>query len=86
MDQRAAVARVLARAEQQLAQGQYSAAIDTAERGLRLDRYAADLYRVLAQAYAGMGGLEQARNFARLGLRYVGSNTALRNQLELLAR
>lgn len=84
-DNSAAVARILARAQQQLAQGQYTAAIDTAERGLRIDRYAASLYRVLAEAYTGLGVAEQARNFARLGLRYVGADATLKRQLEGLA-
>lgn len=83
--QHEAVVRLQRRAEQQLAQGQYAAAIDTAERGLRLDRYSAKLYYLIAQAYAQQGVLGQARNFAQLGLRYAGSNDSLRSQLEVLA-
>ncbi|UTA47495.1 tetratricopeptide repeat protein [Simiduia sp. 21SJ11W-1] len=85
-EQHEAIARLERRARQQLAEGQYGAAIDTAERGLRLNRYSANLYYLIAQAYAQQGVSAQARNFARLGLRYVGDNPLLRAELEQLAR
>ena len=84
-DHSGTITRILARARTQLDQAQYAAAIETAERGLRIDRYAASLYCVLAEGYTGLGVIAQARNFARQGLRYVGSDDTLKSQLELLA-
>lgn len=72
------------RARAALEQGQYDAAIATAERGLRVNRYQAELYWLLAQAYSRQGLQEQATNFARLGLRYAGDNAELAAQLQAL--
>lgn len=56
----------------------YQGAIATAERGLRIDRRAADLYLVLAQSYDALGQTQKAVNFVNQGLRYApaGSSTA----------
>ncbi|WP_144062424.1 tetratricopeptide repeat protein [Simiduia agarivorans] len=67
-------------------QGDYRRAISLAERGLRSNRYAADLYLLLAQAYDALGNRDQARNFARLGLRYSGSDETLTAQLQQFAQ
>lgn len=66
--------------------GDYDGAIELAERGLRINRYAPGLYLLLAQAYEGLGEREQARNFARLGLRYAGSDATLLAPLQQLAQ
>lgn len=72
------------RARAALEQGDFDAAIATAERGLRVNRYQAELYGILAQAYSLQGLHEQAINFARLGLRYAGDNEVLAAQLRAL--
>lgn len=45
-------------------------AIVSAERGLRIERRSAELYLVLARAYSAVENFDQARAFARQGLRY----------------
>lgn len=67
-------------------QADYRLAISLAERGLRSNRYAADLYLILAQAYDALGNRDQARNFARLGLRYTGDDESLKAPLQELAQ
>lgn len=56
----------------------YQGAIATAERGLRIERRAADLYLVLAQSYAQLALPEKAKMFVQQGLRFApqGSETA----------
>lgn len=56
----------------------YQAAIATAERGLRIDRRASELYLVLAQSYLQMSMPQQAEQFVQQGLRFAqtGSNVA----------
>ncbi len=56
----------------------YQGAIATAERGLRIERRAADLYLVLAQAYVQLGQPQKAGMFAQQGLRFApqGSDVA----------
>lgn len=56
----------------------YQGAIATAERGLRIERRAADLYLVLAQSYLQLALPEKARMFVQQGLRFApqGSETA----------
>lgn len=48
----------------------YSAAINLAEQGLRIDRKEVRLYLVLAEAYQGLQNKQQSRHFANQGLRY----------------
>lgn len=67
-------------------QGDYRRTISLAERGLRSNRYAADLYLLLARAYDALGNPDQARNFARLGLRYAGTDETLKAQLQQFAQ
>ena len=56
----------------------YHGAIATAERGLRIERRAADLYLVLAQSYVQLALPEKARMFIQQGLRFAppGSEVA----------
>lgn len=56
----------------------YEGAIATAERGLRIERRAADLYLVLAQSYLQLALPEKAKMFVQQGLRFApqGSETA----------
>jgi tetratricopeptide (TPR) repeat protein len=56
----------------------YQAAIATAERGLRIDRQAGELYLLLAQSYVQLALPQQARMFVQQGLRYAqqGSEVA----------
>lgn len=56
----------------------YQGAIATAERGLRIERRAADLYLVLAQAYMQLGQSQKAEMFVQQGLRFAprGSDVA----------
>lgn len=56
----------------------YQGAIATAERGLRIDRRAADLYLLLAESYVQLGQSDKARLFVQQGQRFApaGSETA----------
>lgn len=65
------------------ARGQYQAqdyqgAIASAERGLRIERRAADLYLVLAQSYVQLGSPDKAKLFVQQGKRFAapGSEAA----------
>ena len=65
-------------ARQQYQSQDYQGAIATAERGLRIERRAADLYLVLAQSYVQLALPEKAKMFVQQGLRFAapGSDTA----------
>jgi len=65
-------------ARQQYLAQDYQGAIATAERGLRIERRAADLYLVLAQSYVQLALPEKAKMFVQQGLRFAapGSETA----------
>lgn len=65
-------------AHQQYLAQDYQGAIATAERGLRIERRAADLYLVLAQSYVQLALPEKAKMFVQQGLRFAapGSETA----------
>jgi Flp pilus assembly protein TadD len=56
----------------------YQGAIATAERGLRIERRAADLYLVLAQSYVQLDQPQKAEMFVQQGLRFApqGSDVA----------
>lgn len=56
----------------------YQGAIATAERGLRIERRAADLYLVLAQSYVQLDQPQKAEMFVQQGLRFApqGSEVA----------
>ncbi len=65
-------------ARQQYLAQDYQGAIATAERGLRIERRAADLYLVLAQSYVQLALPEKAKMFVQQGLRFAapGSDVA----------
>lgn len=65
-------------ARQQYLAQDYQGAIATAERGLRIERRAADLYLVLAQSYVQLALPDKAKMFVQQGLRFAapGSDTA----------
>lgn len=56
----------------------YQGAIATAERGLRIERRAAELYLLLAQSYVQLGLPQKAEMFVQQGLRFApqGSDVA----------
>lgn len=69
------------------ARGQYQArdyqgAIATAERGLRIERRAADLYLLLAQSYVQLDLPERARMFVQQGLRFALPGTEAADGLQ----
>ncbi|BFM10263.1 hypothetical protein R50072_04160 [Simiduia litorea] len=79
-----ALSRLIARASEAYQTGDYQTVVDVAERGLRMDRYAPELYLLLAQGYYGLGLSEQAVSFARLGLRYISARPDLKPALQAL--
>ena len=60
----------------------YQAAIATAERGLRIDRRAADMYLLLAQSYIQLGQPQKAKMFIQQGLRYAAQGSEAQAGLE----
>lgn len=73
------------------AQGQYQAqdyqgAIATAERGLRIERRAADLYLLLAQSYLQLGQPDRAKMFVQQGLRFAVPGTDAAEGLDRVKR
>jgi len=68
-----ALQELLRQAQQRLRQGQWWQAIDTAERGLRINRRQPDFYVILAAAYTSLGNTDKASEFARQGRRYCDS-------------
>lgn len=73
-----AVDSLVKQARAQYVARDYQNAIATAERGLRIDRRAADLYLVLAQSYVQLALPQKATMFVQQGLRYAqqGSEAA----------
>lgn len=59
----------------------YQAAIATAERGLRIDRRASELYLVLAQSYLQMSMPQQAEQFVQQGLRFAQTGSVVAQSL-----
>ncbi len=59
----------------------YQAAIATAERGLRIDRRAADMYLLLAQSYIQLGQPQKAKMFIQQGLRYASQGSEVEASL-----
>lgn len=59
----------------------YQAAIATAERGLRIDRRASELYLVLAQSYIQMSMPQQAEQFVQQGLRFAQTGSSVAQSL-----
>jgi tetratricopeptide (TPR) repeat protein len=64
----------------------YSAAIAAAERGLRIDRRAPELYLVIAQSYVQLGQSAQAEQFVQQGLRYAQPGSPVSESLQRVRR
>lgn len=77
-----ALGSLISQAQNQFSDGDYQAAIATAERGLRIDRRTPELYLVLAKSYLQLGQGEQAAQFANQGLRYSTSGSREAGALE----
>jgi hypothetical protein len=75
-----AIASLVAQARAQYAGKNYQACIATAERGLRIDRRAPELYLLLAQSYLQLANTPLANQFVQQGIRYAqaGSEVAQR--------
>ncbi len=73
-----AIASLAAQSRAQYQAKNYQAAIATAERGLRIDRRAPELYLVLAQSYMQLANTPLAQQFVQQGIRYAqaGSDVA----------
>ncbi|MGD8175613.1 tetratricopeptide repeat protein [Marinimicrobium sp. ARAG 43.8] len=78
----AAVVSLIDQARLAFEQGDFQGAIASAERGLRIDRREPELYLVLAQSYMTLAQPEQARQFARQGLRFSPPDSHLYQALE----
>lgn len=78
----AAVISLIDQARMAYQQGDFEAAIATAERGLRIDRREPEFYLVLAQSYMSLSKPEQARQFAQQGLRFSPPDSHLYQALE----
>ncbi len=64
----------------------YAAAIAAAERGLRIDRRAPELYLVIAQSYVQLGQNAQAEQFVQQGLRYAQPGSPVSESLQRVNR
>ncbi len=78
---------LLSRAESAYAKGDYSAAIASAERGLRIARTSPEILWLLARSYEAQHDVEQARVFAQQGLRFApADDRRTRRQFEALIK
>lgn len=68
----------------QYQQQDYQGAIATAERGLRIDRRAADLYLLLAESYLQLGQPDKARLFIQQGKRFATTGSEAAQGLQRL--
>lgn len=59
----------------------YQGAIATAERGLRIERRAADLYLILAQSYVQLNLPQKAEMFVQQGLRFAAQGSEVASGL-----
>lgn len=76
-----AVASLITQARGQYAAKNYQAAIATAERGLRIDRRAPELYLVLAQSYVQLANTQLAKQFVQQGIRYSQAGSEIAQSL-----
>jgi hypothetical protein len=72
-----AVASLVAQASSQYQAKNYPAAIATAERGLRIDRRAPELYLLLAKSYLQLSNIPLAQQFVQQGIRYAQSGSEI---------
>jgi tetratricopeptide (TPR) repeat protein len=76
-----AVTSLINQARAQYNARNYQVAVATAERGLRIDRRAAELYLILAQSYLQLALPQQAEQFAQQGLRYAQTGSLVAESL-----
>lgn len=79
-----AVSSLILAARSDYQAGDYSGAIASSERALRIDRREPELYLILAQSYLALARPSQAEQFARQGLRHSGSDTWVSQALQSL--
>ena len=80
------IERLVTQSYQALDRRNYQVAINTAERGLRVDRKEARFYWVLAQSYKFLQNQQQSIYFAKQGLRYASKKEVIYGQLQSLSR
>jgi len=80
----AAVAELLTTGWQQLDDGELRAALSSAERAQRLDRFNPEIYLLIATAHYRTAALPLANNIARQGQSYAAAGSAIANRLEAL--
>jgi tetratricopeptide (TPR) repeat protein len=76
-----AVTSLVAQARAQYQAKNYQGAIAIAERALRIDRHAPEVYLVLAQSYVQLANTQLALQFVQQGIRYAQAGTALAQSL-----
>jgi len=76
-----AVSSLVTQARAQYLAKNYQGAIATAERALRIDRRAPDVYLVLAQSYIQLANTQLALQFVQQGIRYSQAGTELAQTL-----
>ena len=76
-----ATASLVSQARAQYQAKNYQGAIATAERALRIDRRAPDVYLILAQSYVQLANTQLALQFVQQGIRYAQAGTDLAQTL-----
>lgn len=76
-----AVASLIVQARNQYGAKNYQAAVAIAERGLRIDRRAPELYLILAQSYVQLANTQLAQQFVQQGIRYSQAGTDIAQSL-----
>lgn len=76
-----AVVSLASQARAQYAAKNYQGAVATAERGLRIDRRAPELYLILAQSYVQLANTQLAQQFVQQGIRYSQAGTEIAQSL-----
>ncbi len=80
------VEKLVAQANQQIANRNYDQAINLSERGLRINRKESRLYLALAKAYRGLSNKQQSVYFAKQGLRYAPKDSDVFTQLKRMSK
>lgn len=76
-----AVVSLITQARAQYQAKNYQATIAIAERGLRIDRRAPELYLLLAQSYLQLANTPLAKQFVQQGIRYAQTGTDVAQSL-----
>jgi tetratricopeptide (TPR) repeat protein len=79
------IERLAEQANLQYKANNYKQAINTAERGLRINRREARFYLTLTKAHKRLNNTRQAVFFARQGLRYAQKNSSIFSELKKMA-